>query len=295
MKSNIKHHAISALGVGLLFGAIEFVQPTESELIDYASLIRPIIFALIIWIFMVPATAITNDIFDKYAPSSINIALVLRLLIACLIGSFPLSFFIPWIANIFNLGGPVQDTSWMTVSLHDQFILTRYLKFAGVISILWILVNYRWYASQEGNVQNRMPNSKEGRVTTKTEVTEEIPDPTTTNQTPNFLQLSTKALGNKIWLISAEQHYIRVVTNAGEDLILYRFSDAVREMSFIDSKGLGGLQVHRSHWVHPEAIESIAQHNRSYLIHLKNSESIPVARSSKNLIEHAGWIKLFKK
>lgn len=290
MKSNIKHHAISAIGVGVLFGAIEIVQPSESASLDFTSFIRPIIFAIIIWLFMVPASAITNDIFEKYTSKPFHPPLFIRLIIACMIGSFPLSFFIPWIANSFNLGGTLQDISWMSISLHDHYIITRYLKFAGVISILWILVNYRWYSSQDGLSEIVKPPITTEATASNPSIETDVSRSEVENQKPNFLNLSKKPLGTEVWLLSAEQHYVRILTNTGDDLILYRFSDAVRDMSQSNEEG---LQVHRSHWVHINAIASITNHNRSYLIHLKNGDEIPVARSSKNLIEHAGWIQRF--
>jgi len=44
--------------------------------------------------------------------------------------------------------------------------------------------------------------------------------------------------------MSVEDHYVRIITTKGEQLVLLRLSDAVREVAPVD-----GAQVHRSHWV----------------------------------------------
>ncbi len=52
------------------------------------------------------------------------------------------------------------------------------------------------------------------------------------------------SLDGQINHIEAQEHYIRVATSSERRMVLYRFSDAIREMP--DTLG---LQVHRSHWV----------------------------------------------
>lgn len=80
--------------------------------------------------------------------------------------------------------------------------------------------------------------------------------------------------GTQLLALSAQEHYTRVVTNAGARLVLLRFSDAVREAT-----PTLGLQVHRSHWVALDAIDAFTRNGREGQILLRNGETVPVSRS----------------
>ena len=59
-------------------------------------------------------------------------------------------------------------------------------------------------------------------------------------------------LGTELLHIEVEDHYLRVHTNLGSDLILLRLSDAIGELDQAI-----GRQVHRSHWVSRRAVAGI--------------------------------------
>jgi hypothetical protein len=59
---------------------------------------------------------------------------------------------------------------------------------------------------------------------------------------PKFLErLPLKLRGAEVWAVEAEDHYLRLHTSRGQDLILMRLADAVAELD-----GIEGMQVHRS-------------------------------------------------
>lgn len=89
---------------------------------------------------------------------------------------------------------------------------------------------------------------------------------------PKFMQRVRPGLRSDVLALQAELHYVRVFTAAGDDLILYRFSDAVREMAG------AGMQVHRSWWVSRDAVRSGGMAPRPYLL-LCNGAKVPVSRS----------------
>ena len=68
--------------------------------------------------------------------------------------------------------------------------------------------------------------------------------PQTTTASPFLDRLPAKFRAADIHAVSAEDHYLRVHTSAGETMILMRLADAIRELA-----GLEGLQIHRSWWV----------------------------------------------
>jgi hypothetical protein len=83
-----------------------------------------------------------------------------------------------------------------------------------------------------------------------------------------------KRLGNEIVALEAEDHYLRVHTTLGSDLVLMRLSDAIAAVG----PDLG-LQVHRSWWVAHDAIcEIIKSEQRSHL-KLRNGLLVPVGRT----------------
>lgn len=74
--------------------------------------------------------------------------------------------------------------------------------------------------------------------------------------------------------LEAQDHYLRVVTELGEQLVLMRLGDAVALLP----PDLG-LQVHRSHWVAFDAIEDVQKRNSGQDVLLKNGAVVPVSRA----------------
>jgi hypothetical protein len=98
-----------------------------------------------------------------------------------------------------------------------------------------------------------------------------------TTQGPDFLLKVKPAIRGPVYAIKAELHYVRVYTDRGEDLIHYRFSDAVSEM-----ETFAGLQVHRSWCVATYEIVT----NSSRHVTLSNGMEIPVGRAYKDSVRH---------
>ena len=196
-----------------------------------------------------PVTAIILDAYEKYCRQHLKLPIPLLLALSAIIASFPLSFLIPWLTASLDLGGPERNLSVMSIDVYEQFIFTRYLKIATIVTVIWVLANYRWYKTRQELQTSSSMTSETLEVKTLIEPNDN--DNAVKIKKPHFLSLSKKTLGSDIYLIAAEQHYIRVVTKLGEDMIFYRFSDAVREMDDLNSTG---KQIHRSFWVHPNGI-----------------------------------------
>lgn len=90
---------------------------------------------------------------------------------------------------------------------------------------------------------------------------------------PAFMQRLTRpATLPSLLAIRAEQHYIQVITEGGQELVLYRMSDAVRELP-VDC----GVQVHRSWWVQASAIRAINSRHKKMSVTLRNGLEVPVS------------------
>ncbi len=102
---------------------------------------------------------------------------------------------------------------------------------------------------------------------------------------PKFLErLPLKLRGGEVWAVSAEDHYLRLYTSRGEDLILMRLADAVAEL-----EGLEGAQVHRSWWVARDAVVEAERGDGRAILTLKGGAKVPVSRTYAKTLRERGW------
>lgn len=85
--------------------------------------------------------------------------------------------------------------------------------------------------------------------------------------------------------LSSEDHYTRIRTTRGEELVLIRLSDAIRE-----AEPTPGLQVHRSHWVALGQVESARREGDRAMLRLKGGGDIPVSRANIAAVKDAGLL-----
>jgi hypothetical protein len=100
-----------------------------------------------------------------------------------------------------------------------------------------------------------------------------------------FFKRVPHRLGTELLSLTAEDHYVRVTTALGSDLILCRLSDAIAEIG-----AEKGQRVHRSHWVAQGAVASVDRQSGKTALVLKNGESIPVSQSYLPALRAAGWL-----
>jgi hypothetical protein len=102
---------------------------------------------------------------------------------------------------------------------------------------------------------------------------------------PKFLaRLPVKLRGGELYAVSAEDHYLRLHTSKGSDLILMRLADAVTELD-----GLEGARTHRSWWVAKTAVTDARRSDGRGTLTLKNGVEAPVSRSYAAALREAGW------
>jgi DNA-binding LytR/AlgR family response regulator len=102
---------------------------------------------------------------------------------------------------------------------------------------------------------------------------------------PRFLdRLPAKLRGGELWAVEAEDHYLRLHTSRGQDLILMRLSDAVAEL-----EGIEGAQTHRSWWVAKAAVEDARRGDGRAILQLKGGAEAPVSRAYSKALREAGW------
>lgn len=85
--------------------------------------------------------------------------------------------------------------------------------------------------------------------------------------------------------LSSEDHYTRIRTTRGEDLILIRLSDAIRE-----AEPAAGLRVHRSHWVALDQVANARRDGDRAMLSMTQGDDIPVSRANVKAIKDAGLL-----
>jgi DNA-binding LytR/AlgR family response regulator len=174
---------------------------------------------------------------------------------SCAIASLPATFEVFWLESIFR-----PTASLQILAIWQLFFYVLFLSLViGVPAF-----SFSHYGKKEQNVGEEIVNMK-------------APSP--------FLQRIPDALGQDLYCLKAEDHYLRVYTSRGDDLILHRLSDAAAELD-----DQVGAQVHRSYWVAKKAIDHVSGSGQNTVLHLKNELEVPVSRTYLPKIKAAGWL-----
>jgi hypothetical protein len=100
------------------------------------------------------------------------------------------------------------------------------------------------------------------------------PPPTSTAQTPALLSRLPLEKRGALLAISAEDHYITVITTKGREMLRMRLADAITE-----GAPVMGLQIHRSHWVALSAVVKVTRAGDAAEVTLTNGDTLPIARA----------------
>lgn len=98
-------------------------------------------------------------------------------------------------------------------------------------------------------------------------------------------RLPVKFRAAQVYAVSAEDHYLRVHTSAGETMVLMRLADAVRELAALE-----GQQTHRSWWVAKQGLADVARGDGKVTLKLKSGAEAPVSRTYQKAVKDAGWL-----
>jgi len=91
-------------------------------------------------------------------------------------------------------------------------------------------------------------------------------------------------LGTDLIALEMEDHYVRVHTAVGSDLVLMRLRDAITELDDLE-----GEQVHRSWWVARGAVEGVRKEGRKIRLQLSGGLEAPVSRNMAPQLKQRGW------
>ena len=187
------------------------------------------------------------------------------LLAQTFIGALPLTFEVRWLMQtIVNPEGglPPPWLSYLNVS---------------VINFVFSLVQYV--------LVERWPILTAARPEAEMRALQERADAANAIPTIGRLKRRPEGLNGRIQYMQMEDHYLRVHTDEGDGLALYRMSDAAADLAETD-----GLQVHRSWWVARDAVGDVKRERHKKTLVTKDGAEIPVGRSFEKTLRAKGWI-----
>lgn len=97
-------------------------------------------------------------------------------------------------------------------------------------------------------------------------------------------RLSAKRRGARLVAVEAHDHYLKVHTDMGAELITLRFADALEELARAH-----GWRVHRSWWVAADAVEDVRWRRGVGEMRLAGGLTAPVSRTYGPVLKEAGW------
>lgn len=103
---------------------------------------------------------------------------------------------------------------------------------------------------------------------------------------PEFLQRTACGEIQEVLALQAEDHFVRVFTQAGSELVHFRFGDAIAQMP--DELG---LQVHRSWWVAERAVRSAKRGARRWQVTIGTDTLVPISDSYVAAARAKGLLK----
>ncbi len=104
--------------------------------------------------------------------------------------------------------------------------------------------------------------------------------------TPRFFQRLSRLAGlnvDELVAVEAEDHYVKVHSTRGKELVYYGFRDALEELN-----GVPGLQIHRSAWVSRRHVQALDGRGRKLEVVLVTGDRFNVSLSSHRALLQAG-------
>ncbi len=98
-------------------------------------------------------------------------------------------------------------------------------------------------------------------------------------------KLPHRLRAGRLLAIEAEDHYLRVHTDLGSDLVLMRMADACALLENGD-----GARVHRSWWVARSAVRTVRQQSGRMELDLSDGLVAPVSRAMQPVLRREGWL-----
>ena len=233
----------------LLFAFVGFVM---AELGPYRTLDAPKLLRTAYWLLAVFGSGAAGILAERYVAGRVR-GFWLRIAVASVLITPPVTLYI-YALNAVMLDLPRRW--WLLPQLAWQ-VLVVMLLLMTLRALLWRRV-----------------------VETRTVVMPPLPEA----EREFRLRLSAKRRSARLIAIEAEDHYVRVHTDTGSELVTMRFSDALEELA-----RAYGYRLHRSWWVAGDAIEAVRWTRGGGEARLTGGIVAPVSRNYAAELKSAGW------
>jgi hypothetical protein len=153
----------------------------------------------------------------------------------------------------------------------------------GFASLLWkvllvtlaiALPGYAWSVARSNRASDAMDRAIDAAL-----------DEISSEDSGGFERRRPKTLNGRLLFLEMEDHYLRIHTTEGSDVILCRMEDAAHEL------GQRGLRVHRSYWVATDAVAGARRDGQSWRLRLVDGREVPVGRTYKPAVRAVGWLE----
>ncbi len=179
------------------------------------------------------------------------------------IAALPMTAVEVFLESLVPLEAEYDDSA--LIAIHPAlWVAAEYLTLLSVImpanAVLWVVIDLR---------------AEPGAVADSTAIVE-----------PDFLKKTNGIRARDVIAIRSEEHYVRVLTATGSELVYGRLADAIEQMP--DSLG---SQVHRSWWVADRAVESAWRGARRYRLKLTDGTTVPISDRFQPLARERGLLR----
>lgn len=260
------------------------MAPEEATPLDQ---LFTVVHLLIIWVCCYAATRLVAKITRRY-PIKPVLVFTLGGLIGILVFARPLlrasiTLRAEWLVDTEELSRQILNAIPSYFEFSPEFILS-------LISIYWFRIFcwvasawffYAFFGKPSFGLDTSQFTPLDRAITNTTEANETTPGTTS----PHFLSKVNPSIGKDLIALKAEGHYVRVYTQLGNDLIYYRFSDAIAQIA-----AHMGIQVHRSHWINPNVAKAVKDDSGKLELRLPDGLKVPIGQTYKQNVRAAGLL-----
>jgi hypothetical protein len=105
------------------------------------------------------------------------------------------------------------------------------------------------------------------------------------SELPEFVELIDEPLRGPVLRVSADDHYLHIVTSKGSSRVLMRFRDALVQL-----RSMPGYRIHRSHWVAAPRLRRVRSEGRRHVAELTCGAELPVSRAYLDDLRRDGYL-----
>lgn len=165
----------------------------------------------------------------------------------------------------------------LLVMTTEHFVMGGRLDLEGCLRLIWRVWPISLAVMMVRALAWRRPQTK---IETRTVVAPPLPE----TEAAFRRRLSAKRRSSRLIALEAHDHYLKVHTDAGVELLSMRFADALEELAQAH-----GWRVHRSWWVAADAVEDVRWRRGAGEVLLAGGLKAPVSRTHGPTLKEAGW------